>query len=383
MNEINLQQVIITDLMGAITLFVIATANHWRLRGKTPENRSLMLMITVTFISCVTEAIVFVVDGKPGMLCCVLLWVGNTWLFNTNLILMPCWMEFVRRHMNIPKSGFFTFLVKGISYIGIALLIVNLFTPLVFSIDSNNVYHREPFYLFFGAAMPLMLVYSIGMYLHASKKGGSLQFFPVWVFVIPVILGATIQYFFYGVSTLWPFTAIGIGALTCSLQNETIFRDPLTGIYNRFYLDLLKHRLKQNASGDFYFMMLDLNGFKSINDTYGHSAGDEALCTASDILRKAVGTLGVVMRYAGDEFVIVLNTRDKATADQCIENIRAAFDEFNHSKATLYNLSASIGCCMMNLRKDSDDELMNKADKLMFEDKKRFYETRGNDRRSQ
>ena len=380
-STINLKQVIITDLMGAITLIVIAIANRWRLRANTQENRSLKSMIAVTFASCVTEAIVFVVDGKPGMLCRVLLGVGNTWLFLTNLILMPCWMEFVRGHLNVPRSGFYSFLVNGVSFVGLALLIVNIFTPVVFSIDANNVYHRESCYIFFAAAMPLMLIYSIGMYFYAKSKGGNLQFFPVWVFVIPVILGAGIQSFFYGVSTLWPFTAIGIGALVCCLQNEVIFRDHLTGIYNRFYLDILKNRLGANENAEFYFMMLDLNGFKSINDTYGHSAGDEALVTASSLLRKAVGSEGVVMRYAGDEFVIVLNTREQASADQCVEAIRETFREFNRSKETLYDLSASIGCCMIDLRKSSDDELMNIADKLMFEDKKRYYETLGNDRR--
>ena len=381
-NNIDILEIVITNLMGVVLLVVLAIANFWRLHNKSGENRAMWSMIVPTLISCLLDPLNFIADGKPGTLCRVIVYVGNTWLFLSNTILMPCWTRFLYEHLNVRKPGFHKPIVLIFNIISICLLTANFFTPLVFSVDANNVYHRGPFYFYFAAVMTGMLIYSIGLYLYAKRKGGILQFFNVWVFLVPVVIGEVIQTVSYGVSTIWPFTAIGIGALICSMQNETIFRDPLTGLYNRFYLDLLKDRIGKNDAGEFYFMMLDLNGFKSINDTYGHAAGDEALRTTSKLLREAVGSQGVVMRYAGDEFVVVLNTMEQATADQCVEEIRETFRKFSHSKQTLYTLSASVGCCVMNLKTHTSDELMNKADQLMFEDKKRYYEITGNDRRN-
>lgn len=62
-------------------------------------------------------------------------------------------------------------------------------------------------------------------------------------------------------------------------------------------------------------IMIDLNGFKQINDNYGHAEGDLALCIVADLLLKSFSEYGVVTRYAGDEFVIMLNTTD----DQLIQ----------------------------------------------------------------
>ncbi len=382
MKEIDILEIVITNLMGVVLLVVLAFANSWRLHNKSGETRALRAMIMTTLISCLLDPLNFLADGKPGTLCRIVVYLGNTWLFFSNTILMPCWTSLLYEHLNIRRPAFHKPVVLICNLIGVALLLLNFFTPVVFSVDANNVYHRGPYYFYFAFIMTAMLIYSVGLYLYAKRVGGILQFFNVWVFIIPVIIGEVIQTLYYGVSTIWPFTAIGISALICSLQNETIFRDPLTGLYNRFYLDLLKNRIGQNDRGEFYFMMLDLNGFKAINDTFGHAAGDEALCTTAHLLRTAVGTLGVVTRYAGDEFVVVLNTMDQATADQTVADIRETFREFSKSKATLYDLSASIGCCMMNLRECTGDELMNKADKLMFEDKKRYYEMTGNDRRN-
>ena len=67
--------------------------------------------------------------------------------------------------------------------------------------------------------------------------------------------------------------------------------------------------------------MIDLNGFKQINDNYGHAEGDLALCIVADLLLKSFSEYGVVTRYAGDEFVIMLNTTD----DQLIQKRNAQF----------------------------------------------------------
>lgn len=100
-----------------------------------------------------------------------------------------------------------------------------------------------------------------------------------------------------------------------ALKNEIIFTDCLTGLYNRVYLEFLHKRACNKKDCWVSGIMIDLNGFKQINDNYGHAEGDLALCIVADLLRKSFSEYGVVTRYAGDEFVIMLNTTD----DQLIQ----------------------------------------------------------------
>ena len=119
--------------------------------------------------------------------------------------------------------------------------------------------------------------------------------------------------------------------------------------------------------------MLDINDFKSINDRFGHLEGDRAIVDTADIIKKAIGSSGAGIRYAGDEFVIVLSTRTPIDTDIFVTNIRKGFDEFNAEEGHKYELHVSIGQSMVNLSEVSIDEVMNRIDKLMYEDKRRSY----------
>ena len=118
--------------------------------------------------------------------------------------------------------------------------------------------------------------------------------------------------------------------------------------------------------------MIDLNGFKQINDNYGHAEGDLALCIVADLLRKSFSEYGVVTRYAGDEFVIMLNTTD----DQLIQKIIKSAKKNDKP----YQLSASMGYAITNLSNETIDDFMNRIDEQMYQDKMKYYEH--NDRRN-
>ena len=128
--------------------------------------------------------------------------------------------------------------------------------------------------------------------------------------------------------------------------------------------------------------MIDLNGFKHINDEFGHAMGDDALVETAHVLQSVVNDTGCVVRYAGDEFVVLLNTHDSVAVQMCLSEIRNAFDEFNKKKSKPYSLFASIGCHKFNMLTESTDEFINVIDRRMYEDKKAFYATHaGLDRR--
>ena len=382
LSGIDMPAILIANGMGLLLLLVTSTCCRWKLREGSHESRVLRFLILLTAVTCVVDPVDFYADGRPGALYHTLITAGNTWQFLMDVIVAPCWIEFLSLHLHVSLAKAHKHAVYASIAVGVLFLIVNFFRPIVFFVDAGNRYARGPLYLYYMIMDGLYILDGLALYAKARRAGGLMKLFPVWSFVIPVAIGIVVQSLFYGVSTICLAIAISVSGILASLQNELIFRDGLTGLYNRFYLDDLLDRLDRAGRHGSTAMMLDLNGFKSINDTYGHVMGDQALKDAAAVLSKAVGSLGEVMRYAGDEFVILLNTDDEAVSAACREAIHEGFRRFNSSGEVPYRLSASIGCCTLDLAERTTDDLMNEIDRRMFEEKRRYYaETSGNDRR--
>ena len=118
--------------------------------------------------------------------------------------------------------------------------------------------------------------------------------------------------------------------------------------------------------------MLDLNDFKAINDIYSHNEGDLALKALADILVQVVQNQGVVMRFAGDEFIIVINTADENTVADYTDAINKAISKYNKKSGKPYTLSVAIGGDIFNI-KDSDDDFLQTIDELMYKNKSEYY----------
>ena len=104
-----------------------------------------------------------------------------------------------------------------------------------------------------------------------------------------------------------------------------------------------------------------------------HSEGDAALITVADLLRKSFGEYGVVTRYAGDEFVVMLNTTDEQLVQSLIEDAKRNFEEENETNSKPYQLSASMGYAISDLRVETMDDFMNRIDGRMYQDKMAYY----------
>ena len=253
------------------------------------------------------------------------------------------------------------------------MIIINLFYPLVFS-NSDGVYRRGPAYIVLYLFVSFYIVDSMVLYVRCRKKIGTLKLFPVQVCLVPIINGLVMQVFFKESSITWTSVAIAIAGIMTALKNELIFIDRLTGLYNRVYLTFLQEEAQKKKSELVAGIMLDLNGFKQINDNYGHSEGDAALILVAELLRKAFCEYGIVTRYAGDEFVVMLHTTDKQLITDLIARAKDIFEEENKTNDKPYQLSASMGYAISDLSKETIDDFMNRIDKLMYQDKQTYYE---------
>ena len=372
MYEINLVEIYISNLMGFLLMVGVYLGNAWKMKKKNSEDRVLLRMILTVMISCVIDPIAYTVNGMQGGIFWWLNYICNFWSYAADLIIGPAWIAMIKMHVSGTDEKFHRNLVMISSTVGCLSLLINFIHPLIFWVDENNIYCRGPLFWLFPAVGAMYIIDGIVVYLIGRARGSILRFFPVMQFFLPVVIGLVIQIMFVGITMIWPGLAIGMTTMIISLQNENIFKDRLTGLMNRFYLDKIEGELKQHQA--FGLMMLDMNDFKSINDQYGHSEGDQALIAMGSILRKTVWVHGTVIRYAGDEFVILLYADREEFLESFRNLINQNIEEYNNRSGKGYRLSVSVGYGIFNLEKDTMDDIMKLVDQRMYEDKRRYYE---------
>ena len=240
------------------------------------------------------------------------------------------------------------------------------------------MYHRDNYYIVFLMGGLLLIIYGYTYYFVSKLKNPSLRYFPVWQFLTPIVLALLIQTLVYGVSLQPVGYAIAFAGLVICLQNECIFIDKLTGVYNRYELDNYRKTFMHLRREKVAALMLDLNGFKAINDNYSHAEGDQALIAFADILQKVTRSEGIVIRFAGDEFIVIIRRFKDENIEAYKKKILDAVDAYNETSDKPYKLSAAVGGAIFSESIDLDDQdndVVAKIDHLMYRDKEEYYKT--------
>ena len=371
--EINTSFTVLTsDMIGILLILTLYFSNRHRMNDDK-DMKIISKMMWITLCSCIADPIVYYIDGKSGLFYTILIYVGASWLFLGNVCMGFMWVKFLTAHLHIPFSDRRKKLYSGLIGFAFICLLINVFYPIVFS-AYGNIYRRTYVYWIFLVIAIFYIVDGLYLYINCRNKVGILKFFPVHVFILPVLFGVIVQAVSYVIAITWTSIAVAIAGIMTALKNEVIFTDRLTGLYNRVYLDYLQQQIYRKKEVVVSGVMVDLNGFKQINDVFGHSTGDEALIVASTILNEAFGEYGAVMRYAGDEFVVILNTVDEALIYKLIDRANKAFEELNHLHKKPYQLSASMGYAILDLKKQTMNEFMHSIDSQMYKNKLAYYE---------
>lgn len=145
--------------------------------------------------------------------------------------------------------------------------------------------------------------------------------------------------------------------------------DALTGISNRRGLELLARKVRavcERASQPIAVMMIDMDGFKSINDEYGHAQGDKALIEFANLLISIFRESDVIARLSGDEFCVLLAGADEAQAKKALDRLCSEVERRNLNSHNSYRLAFSAGVsaysadrhdCLMRLLDDADSRM--------------------------
>lgn len=368
----NILAVATSDYIGFMLLVAMLFSSKIRRTDeKHPEFKIFTTISILTMVACVIDFVSFYVDGNtmPGMKLISIL--TNTYCFMANPLFVASWCLYedlkLYHSMNRVKKIYTYAFIPAVLMAVIAL--INMFYPIIFTVDSQNVYHRLPFSYAYYLVDIGYVFFSVWIYRSYEKRYGKIRFFPLFLMIGPIFLGCAIQVIFYGVSLMWVSTAVGLTAIYMSVQNEFSYLDKLTGLYNRAYLDYLLEnstREHNNLGG----IMIDVDYFKDINDTYGHSYGDEALVDVARVLAFAKPDKAVATRFAGDEFIILVKSTKEKELQNIITSIRDELKMFNETEERRYKLSLSLGYSIYEPAHDSIDNFLKRMDDNMYVEKK-------------
>ena len=170
-----------------------------------------------------------------------------------------------------------------------------------------------------------------------------------------------------------------ISSVTIRAERMRIIRsfmeqDSLTGLLNhtktKEQLDLAVLRAKRGG-GRFCFAMIDIDGFKSINDTHGHLTGDRVIVILSRLLQQRLRKTDVIGRYGGEEFAVILMDTEEEQAYRVMDEIRKSFEQIRHeSDSGRFPVTFSCGIASYPAFRDSLS-LNKEADRLLYEAKRR------------
>lgn len=309
-------------------------------------------------------------DGVDGTLGIAANWISNAVSFS--LFAVACLIWFIYsdtvQGSRLLTSRYRVVLVALPTALVVVLAFTSYWTHALFYIDSQGVYRRGFAYMI----QPIVsYCYVIHTSLHAfvqSRRVESLQTKAIYrtlaFFAIPALVAGVFQVFYSG-----PCLSVGIMLSMLQLyivcQEQLISTDPLTGLNNRNRFETYMLSLFSNVdqADDVYLLMMDADGFKQINDQYGHVEGDHALQVVSAVLKDACSPSGgFIARYGGDEFVVL---QKGATEHDIIRLCSAINSELSRAE-TPYSLRMSIGYARYGDGINTWQELLRAADAELY-----------------
>jgi diguanylate cyclase (GGDEF)-like protein len=361
--------------LGLILLMIVVLLNRKGFRSFQSKlfNRMVLSIIVLLFL----DVLLWLLNGKSrwGLhVLTIVYYIAET----PPLVLWLCYVDYSIYHslQRLRKRWFY------IQPIILIVLILTVSAPFgfVYSLDENMDYVRGPGVALILLVNAALLVWSMAMAWLRRKDLGNRALLVISTFGILPIIGSIAQVVMYRTTVLWPSVALAAIFAYLYLENHREIRDYLTGLYNRQQIDdLVQFRiLEYKKRGSFSLVMIDMDGFKDINDRFGHKEGDRALVTMASILMGAVRSVDSVGRFGGDEFMILMEENDTDHTTLVINRIKAQLDELNDRTSQSYRLEFSCGTTSFSPEKHRNiDDLHREVDTKMYAEKNKKKETRG------
>lgn len=345
-NTVNFMEIVIVNGIGILLMVLLRLSRIENIEKRFFGDIVFDVMIWLTIAGCLVEIGTFVIDGKMFFGSRALSYLMNSFCFIGTCTVGFLWCLFVdfRIFNNINRIRKKAKILCIPLMVDIVMNVINLNgCGIVFSISKDNIYQRGSFVISTYVILFIYFIYSLCLVDRSKKSDLRMRFFPVNYFVLPCVLGTIVQGMIYGVTLGWTMVAVAFLFVHIETQSLNSFVDSLSGLYNRSYMDCILSQIKRNAKGCVYGIMIDVNDFKQINDLYGHTKGDHAIRSVGKILSESVSDNGIAVRYAGDEFIVLIHTEDELFVKETMNYIQNKTEEFNRKNEEPYHLSFAMG----------------------------------------
>jgi len=369
------------NLICLIILFAVAIQSH---QNVNQQMKRVLFRNVVYGIMCSLslDIIWLLIDGRifPG--CYALNAVVNAAFLGAGVCLGSMWYLYVldTLHYRMTKRLIAIVMAPGILFL--VLNFLSIWTGWIFYINEQNRYIRGPLFWFQSIGAIAMLLVSLVHIIYCQivgRKGVSKDSSRklLGFYIIPV-LGTIMALPYSGMPGTWTCAAVSVVLIYMNDMDQIILTDDLTGLNNRKNLRVIfeDYSKQHSAQKPLYLYMMDLDDFKQINDQLGHSVGDQALVEAAHVIRRqTAGIQAVVMRYGGDEFLVMGFFADDAGAQRYKEQMQKAFQNWNETHHEPYVLHASVGYSRYQPGQKLE-EFINSADEMLYNDKRKHKDKR-------
>ncbi|MDC7279891.1 GGDEF domain-containing protein [Butyrivibrio fibrisolvens] len=187
------------------------------------------------------------------------------------------------------------------------------------------------------------------------------------------LIGALCQVFLASIDSTYAGISLGCLILFFFFQSNDVNVDYLTGVLNRRGLDIkMEEKIKtsQQSKKNFAAIMMDIDNFKTINDTYGHDEGDKAIKITADILSDLFGREASIGRFGGDEFCVITDNVSAIELDELILQTREKLANVRDKRKWHPDVDLSCGYAIYNYSTNmSREEFADNIDNLMYTQK--------------
>ena len=304
----------------------------------------LIFNIAILFI----DSFQIIFDGNPTELGGIVLKVATFIYYLLNPIIPLVWVLYIDFHIFKSKQK-----VKRAIYACLPFLLIHLFFLVMSNISSDYIYYIDSSNNYFrGPLLWITITLTYGLVLAATvmviifrKKIRKDEVLPLILFALPPAFAAIIQLANPGMTIIWPSVTISLLIIYIYIQAKLTTTDYLTGLFNRREYDNRIIMLNQHKNKNLKMsgIVIDIDNFKTINDIYGHSVGDDALINLSEILKLSVRKDDFVARLGGDEFSIILLNQDEKALNEIVKRVKVNIQAFNDTITIPYKLNISIG----------------------------------------
>ncbi|MFT8319221.1 MAG: GGDEF domain-containing protein [Sporolactobacillus sp.] len=362
----------------AIGLFILGLI-LWKLpknEGRTSQKIYLSALI-VNVLLLILELTLHLLNGQEGSGVRLVLLGVVVLIYLLTPVPGALWVLYleslIKKDNHLPRR--LCFIVSLPLLVNGVLTLLNLFVPFSFYLNGNNVYHRAVYFFLLPVICYSFLIDSVVLTLKNRKKILRSEVRDLFIAILPPILAGILQSFLAGISLVWVAMSLSLLMIDVQIQRVQIHTDYLTGLSNKRKFDVhINHLISGDQRRRFGGLLIDLDNFKKLNDTYGHESGDRALEAAGAILRRSVRSEDLVARIGGDEFVIIIEKVSAVILKKTKQRIEENLDHFNKRSDYPFSLKFSIGYALY------DHEIMTEANDFIRTIDARMYEVKNRKR---